>query len=55
MMNIDEVIHDTCSEVCNSFCKFANTGNPCVWCQMHDNKCPLDKLIKLTEDMDDGK
>ena len=54
-MMINKTIIDTCDEICNNFCKFSNTGEKCVWCQTHDNECPLDKLIKITEDEDDGK
>ena len=52
-----KIIMDTCSEICNKFCKFAGTGNDkgCVWCQLHDNKCPLDNLLKMVEEIDDGK
>lgn len=54
-MMINKTIIDTCDEICNNFCKFSNTGEKCVWCQTHDNECPLDKLLKITEDEDDGK
>ena len=57
-MNDRDVIIDTCSEICNNFCKFAGTGDGnkgCVWCLLHDNKCPLDNLMKMVEEIDDGK
>ena len=61
MTNIREVITDTCSEICDNFCKFSNTGSngKCAWCQLHDDKCPSDSLIKAAEEIDgetgDGK
>lgn len=47
-----QIILETCEEICDKFCKFENTGSDgmCVWCQTHENKCPLDKLIKMAED-----
>lgn len=50
-----ETIVNTCDEICNKFCKFSKTGEKCVWCQIHDDRCPLDKLLKLVEETDDGK
>ena len=61
MKNIRETITDTCSNICDNFCKFSNTGSngTCVWCQLNDNNCPLDDLIKAAEEIDgetdDGK
>lgn len=47
-----QIILETCEEICDKFCKFENTGSDgmCVWCQTHENKCPLDKLMKMAED-----
>lgn len=47
-----QIILETCEEICDKFCKFENTGSDgmCVWRQTHENKCPLDKLMKMAED-----
>lgn len=43
------VIIDAVEDICNNFCKFSGTGSDCVWCQLHEGKCPFDELMKEVE------
>ena len=48
MSDIAIQIIETTEEMCDKFCKFSGTGdeNGCVWCQTHENECPLDKIYE---------
>lgn len=47
-----QIIDNTCSKICDKFCKFGNTGNDgqCIWCLTHNNECPLDELLDILKD-----
>jgi hypothetical protein len=49
--DIQLVAEQTAEEICDKFCKFSGTGKDghCVWCQIHEDNCPLDKLLKVVE------
>ena len=48
MSDVQIQIAELAERICKEFCKFNNTGdkNKCVWCQTHDNECPLDKMLE---------
>ena len=48
MEEIRDIVDETTQEICNKFCKFAGTGDDghCIWCQTHEDKCPLDDLMR---------
>lgn len=51
LKEIQEIVDKTSSEICDQFCKFSGTGENghCVWCQMHEDDCPLDKLLEVVD------
>ena len=48
MSDLAVLIEETAEMICDKFCKFGGTGdeNGCVWCQIHENQCPFDDLLK---------
>lgn len=49
MSDVQIVVEETVEEICDKFCKFSGTGTDghCIWCQMHEDDCPLDELLKV--------
>lgn len=47
MDDIQKVVENLAEEICDKFCKFSNTGNDghCIWCQAHNDECPLDEIL----------
>lgn len=48
MEEIAELVDELSDEICNKFCKYSGTGKDgkCDYCIAHDNKCPLDKILR---------
>lgn len=48
MDEIREIVDELTDEICNKFCKYSGTGKDgkCDYCTAHNNKCPLDKIMK---------
>lgn len=46
-VSVTKTIEETCERICDSFCKYAGTGNEdgiCEYCAA-GNDCPLDSLL----------
>lgn len=48
MDDIQDTVERLAENICDNFCKFSNTGNDghCIWCQMHNDECPLDEIME---------
>ena len=51
MNDVQRIVEETVNNICKDFCKFSGTSEKghCVWCQLHEDDCPFDELLKVVE------